>query len=67
MISGREWGSGSAASSSSIQTVLSVPELHRFSACALADFTAGGELRPALKNPYELTYKIPDPGGVVKL
>ena len=35
--------------SSSIQTVLSVSELHRFSACALADFTAGREFHPALK------------------
>ena len=35
--------------SSSIQTVLSVSELHRFSAYALADFTAGREFHPALK------------------
>ena len=47
-----------ADSSSSIQTILSVPESHRFGAHALADFTAGGELRPALKNPYELDYNI---------
>ena len=33
---------------SSIQTVLSVPESHRFSQ-RLADFTAGGDLHPALK------------------
>ena len=37
------------ALSSSIQTVLSVPESHRVNALALADFTAGGELHPALK------------------
>ena len=59
-------GAAEAASSSSIQTLLSVPELHRFSACALADCTAGGEFRPALKNPYELTYKITDRATVVK-
>ena len=35
--------------SSSIQTVLSVPESHRFGAEALADFTAGREFHPALK------------------
>ena len=35
--------------SSSIQTVLSVSELHRINACALADFTAGREFHPALK------------------
>ena len=34
---------------SPIQTILSVPESHRFGAAALADFTAGGELPPALK------------------
>jgi len=43
--------------SSSIQTVLSVSESHRFGALTLADFTAGGDLHPALKN-YELYYKI---------
>ena len=37
------------AASSSIQTVLSVSEFHRFGAEAFADFTAGGELHPALK------------------
>ena len=37
------------AASSSIQTVLSVSEFHRFGAEAFADFTAGGEFRPALK------------------
>ena len=47
-------GTAGAVSSSSIQTILSVPELHRFGAEALADYTAGGEFRPALKNPYEL-------------
>ena len=30
--------------SSLIQTILSVPESHRFMRSALADFTAGGEL-----------------------
>jgi hypothetical protein len=35
--------------SSSIQTVLSVSELHRINAFALADFTAGREFHPALK------------------
>ena len=35
--------------SSSIQTILSVSEFHRFNPIGLADFTAGGELRPALK------------------
>ena len=29
-------------------------------------FTAGGELHPALKNPYELIYKIPWWQNVVK-
>ena len=39
--------------SSLIQTILSVPELHRFSHLTwVADYTAGGELRPAPKNPY---------------
>ena len=33
---------------------------------ALAGCTAGGESHPALKNPYELIYKIPDGAGVVK-
>ena len=35
-----------------IQTILSVPELRRIGSCqrqSLADYTAGGELRPALK------------------
>jgi hypothetical protein len=41
--------------SSSIQTLLSVPELNRFSLTAkiavrVADYTAGREFRPALKN-----------------
>ena len=35
--------------SSSIQTLLSVSELHRICAIALADFTAGREFHPALK------------------
>ncbi len=38
------------AVSSSIQTLLSVSELHRICAEALADFTAGRESHPALKN-----------------
>ena len=54
-------------SSSSIQTLLSVPELHRFGAFALADFTAGGESHPALKNPYELDYNITCALAVVKI
>ena len=35
--------------SSSIQTILSVPELHRILRNALADFTADREFHPALK------------------
>ena len=35
--------------SSSIQTLLSVPESNRICALALADFTAGREFHPALK------------------
>ena len=35
--------------SSSIQTLLSVSELHRICVVTLADFTAGRELHPALK------------------
>ena len=35
--------------SSSIQTILSVLELHQFNALALADYTADRELHPALK------------------
>ena len=38
--------------SSIIQTVLSVSESHRFCAKTLADYTAGGEFRPALKTDY---------------
>ena len=34
---------------SSIQTLLSVPELHRFGLLQLADYTAGRDLHPALK------------------
>jgi len=48
---------GASAHSSSIQTVLSVPESHRFCAETLADFTAGGEFHPALKI-YVVFYKI---------
>ena len=44
--------------SSSIQTILSVSELHRFNANALADFTAGRESHPALRN-YELMKTLP--------
>ena len=47
--SGREKNANILCVSSSIQTVLSVSEFHRFNADALADFTAGGEFRPALK------------------
>ncbi len=54
------------ALSSSIQTILSVSEFHRFNAIALADFTAGGELRPALKTFYELAYRIARVKTVVK-
>ena len=36
--------------SSSIQTILSVPESNRFSTFVLADYTAGRELHPALKS-----------------
>ncbi len=42
--------------SSSIQTVLSVPELHRVNTNVLADFTAGGEFRPALKILFSFMY-----------
>ena len=59
-------GTAGAVSSSSIQTILSVPESNRFCAKALADYTAGGELHPALKNPYELAYRIARMVGVVK-
>ena len=39
--------------SSLIQTILSVPELHRIGCFSqFADCTAGGELRPAPKNNY---------------
>ena len=44
-----------AESASTIQTLLSVSELHRFCANALADFTAGREFHPALKKLIELT------------
>jgi len=43
---------------SSIQTVLSVLELHQFNAGALADYTAGREFHPALKTVIQLFYKI---------
>ena len=46
--------------------LLSVPELHRFSVVRSRTVTAGGELHPALKNPYELIYKIPWWQNVVK-
>lgn len=47
----------SHSDSSSIQTILSVPELNRFSLAVsltvrVADYTAGREFRPALKNNY---------------
>ena len=42
-------GNKNPCPSSSFQTVLSVPEFHRFGAYAFADFTAGGESHPALK------------------
>ena len=44
--------------SSLIQTILSVLELHQINACALADYTAGGESHPALKNPLLFIYRI---------
>ena len=47
--SGRENKRKAFCVSSSIQTLLSVPESHRFGAYAFADFTAGGESHPALK------------------
>ena len=37
------------AYSSSIQTILSVSELHRFNTNVFVDFTTGRELHPALK------------------
>ena len=52
--------------SSSIQTLLSVPELHRVNACALADCTAGRESQPALKILCSLVYRIPPAVVLVK-
>ena len=53
--------------SSSIQTVLSVPESHRINAYALADFTAGRESHPALKILCSLVYRIASMGVLVKI
>ena len=51
--------------SSSIQTLLSVSESHRFCAVALADFTAGREFHPALKM-YSIGLSIAPPHCLVK-
>lgn len=40
-----------------IQTILSALEFHQFSTLALAGYTAGGELHPALKT-YSLDIRI---------
>src|SRR5574344_103835 len=52
--------------SSSIQTILSVSEFHRFGAFAFADYTAGGELHPALKIFYLVVTRIARQGFLVK-